>query len=50
VWWWAGNRGPDAMTVGVPGNIPYVITVGALSTSTPANSAMTFYLFFLHWP
>jgi subtilisin family serine protease len=25
----AGNRGPDAMTIGVPGNVPYVITVGA---------------------
>jgi len=25
----AGNRGPNPMTVGVPGNVPYVITVGA---------------------
>ncbi|NDJ35735.1 MAG: S8 family peptidase [Chloroflexi bacterium] len=25
----AGNTGPDPMTVGVPGNVPYVITVGA---------------------
>jgi len=27
----AGNRGPDAMTIGVPGNNPYVITVGAFT-------------------
>ena len=27
----AGNTGPDAMTIGVPGNVPYVITVGAMS-------------------
>ncbi|MEM6576498.1 MAG: S8 family serine peptidase, partial [Pseudomonadota bacterium] len=26
----AGNRGPEPMTIGVPGNIPYVITVGAM--------------------
>ncbi|MBT8478700.1 MAG: S8 family serine peptidase, partial [Gemmatimonadetes bacterium] len=24
----AGNAGPDPMTIGVPGNVPYVITVG----------------------
>ena len=30
----AGNRGPDAMTIGVPGNVPYVITVGAMGDST----------------
>jgi len=29
----AGNRGPDPMTVGVPGNTPYVITVGAMTDS-----------------
>ncbi len=29
----AGNRGPDAMTVGVPGNVPYVITAGAMTDS-----------------
>ena len=29
----AGNTGPDAMTIGVPGNVPYVITVGAVSDS-----------------
>lgn len=29
----AGNAGPDPMTVGVPGNVPYVITVGAMTDS-----------------
>ena len=34
----AGNTGPDAMTIGVPGNNPYVITVGAMSDNyTPAD-------------
>lgn len=27
----AGNTGPSPMTIGVPGNVPYVITVGAMS-------------------
>lgn len=27
----AGNLGPDPMTIGVPGNVPYVITVGAMT-------------------
>ena len=27
----AGNTGPNAMTIGVPGNVPYVITVGAMT-------------------
>ena len=27
----AGNAGPNPMTVGVPGNVPYVITVGAMT-------------------
>ena len=27
----AGNTGPGAMTIGVPGNVPYVITVGAMT-------------------
>src|SRR4029434_7435805 len=35
----AGNEGPEPMTIGVPGNVPYVITVGALSDSgTPYNA------------
>ena len=27
----AGNSGPDPMTIGVPGNLPYIITVGAMT-------------------
>jgi subtilisin family serine protease len=27
----AGNAGPKPMTIGVPGNVPYVITVGAVT-------------------
>jgi serine protease AprX len=27
----AGNGGPDPMSIGVPGNVPYVITVGAFT-------------------
>jgi subtilisin family serine protease len=34
----AGNEGPDPMTIGSPGNLPYVITVGALTDSwTPED-------------
>jgi serine protease AprX len=34
----AGNGGPDPMTIGVPGNVPYVITVGALTDAhTPCD-------------
>ena len=33
----AGNLGPDPMTIGVPGNIPYVITVGAMTDSYTPN-------------
>ena len=34
----AGNTGPDPMTIGVPGNVPYVITVGAMTDSyTPGD-------------
>lgn len=29
----AGNTGPDPMSIGVPGNVPYVITVGAMTDS-----------------
>jgi serine protease AprX len=29
----AGNSGPSPMSVGVPGNVPYVITVGAMTDS-----------------
>ena len=33
----AGNNGPDPMTVAVPGNDPYVITVGALDGNETAG-------------
>jgi serine protease AprX len=34
----AGNSGPDPMSIGVPGNNPYVITVGALTDAyTPVD-------------
>src|SRR5882724_1762472 len=34
----AGNEGPKPMTIGVPGNVPYVITAGALTDNyTPYN-------------
>jgi serine protease AprX len=34
----AGNFGPEPMSVGVPGNVPYVITVGAMTDSyTPED-------------
>ena len=34
----AGNTGPDPMTIGVPGNLPYIITVGAMTDRyTPAD-------------
>jgi serine protease AprX len=35
----AGNTGPDPMTIGVPGNVPYIITVGAMTDNyTTSNS------------
>ncbi len=34
----AGNDGPEPMTIGVPGNVPYVVTVGSLTDSvTPLD-------------
>lgn len=39
----AGNGGPDPMTVNVPGNVPYVITVGAMTDNyTPSNGTDDF--------
>jgi hypothetical protein len=39
----AGNRGPAPMTIGVPGNTPYVITVGAISDNgTPGTRSDDF--------
>ncbi|HPF27596.1 MAG TPA: S8 family peptidase [Steroidobacteraceae bacterium] len=35
----AGNSGPAPMTIGVPGNVPYIITVGAMTDNfTPIDS------------
>lgn len=35
----AGNEGPNPMTISVPGNVPYVITVGALTdNNTPYDA------------
>ncbi|SEL94300.1 serine protease AprX [Colwellia chukchiensis] len=36
----AGNSGPDPMSIGVPGNVPYIITVGAM---TDDYSAFNYY-------
>lgn len=34
----AGNEGPEAMSVGSPGNLPYIVTVGAVTDSwTPGD-------------
>tara|TARA_R110001599_G_scaffold145321_1_gene327680 strand:+ start:143587 stop:145605 length:2019 start_codon:yes stop_codon:yes gene_type:complete len=34
----AGNEGPEPMTIGSPGNLPFIITVGAVTDSwTPAD-------------
>ncbi len=35
----AGNLGPDPMTIGVPGNVPYVITVGAMTDNYTPDDA-----------
>lgn len=36
----AGNGGPGPMTVGVPGNVPYIITVGAITDNyTPDDTS-----------
>ena len=41
----AGNGGPEPMSIGVPGNVPYVITVGAMSDGvTPDNPTDEFSL------
>jgi len=34
----AGNEGPEPMTVGSPGNLPYIITVGAVTDSWTADT------------
>jgi serine protease AprX len=36
----SGNEGPDPMTIDVPGNVPYVVTVGALTDNyTPYDGS-----------
>ena len=35
----AGNTGPDPMSIGVPGNVPYVITVGAMTDNYTREDA-----------
>ncbi|MDA8752784.1 S8 family peptidase [Halieaceae bacterium] len=34
----AGNEGPEAMSIGSPGNLPYIITVGAVTDSWTADT------------
>lgn len=34
----AGNEGPEPMTIGSPGNLPYIITVGAVTDSWTVNT------------
>lgn len=39
----AGNTGPEPMTVGVPGNVPYVVTVGSVDDNhTPDDRSDDF--------
>jgi subtilisin family serine protease len=40
----AGNTGPDPMTIGVPGNVPYIITVGAASDNYTPDDMTDDYL------
>ena len=40
----AGNEGPDPGTVGSPGNVPYIITVGAVTDSWTPNTRDDDYL------
>ena len=36
----AGDTGPDTQSIGVPGNVPYIITAGAMSDDyTPEDGA-----------
>nr|MDJ0656613.1 S8 family serine peptidase [Xanthomonadales bacterium] len=35
----AGNDGPDAMSITVPGNVPYVITTGAMTNGYTKNQS-----------
>lgn len=40
----AGNEGPEPMTVGSPGNLPYVMTVGALTDHWTESSRLDDYI------
>jgi subtilisin family serine protease len=40
----AGNEGPEPLTINVPGNVPYVITVGAFTDNFTPNDASDDYL------
>jgi serine protease AprX len=40
----AGNEGPEPMTIGAPGNLPYIITVGAITDSWTENDRRDDYL------
>ena len=40
----AGNEGPEAMTMGSPGNLPYIITVGAVTDSWTIDSRSDDYI------
>jgi hypothetical protein len=40
----AGNEGPEDMTVGSPGNLPYIITVGAVTDSWTVDTRADDYI------
>jgi hypothetical protein len=40
----AGNEGPESMSVGSPGNLPYIITVGAVTDSWTVSDRTDDYL------
>ncbi len=48
----AGNTGPEPMTIGAPGNVPYVITVGATTDNyTPDDPSRRWLgVLLLGWP
>jgi serine protease AprX len=39
-----GNTGPESITVGVPGNVPYIITVGAMTDNYTPDDPTDDYL------
>jgi serine protease AprX len=40
----AGNEGPEPMSIGSPGNLPYIITVGAVTDSWTVNDRSDDYI------